>query len=148
MFLELLEKHCIFGRILKSALAFVPTNWGTQLFLLLLAVGLRCLPRLPSRFCGKRWCAYVMLCVTIALLVPNVFVSAISMNFGLTQMLVPKSIKPDEALEDMSISGVTTIAILFIVAESIQKMFVLVPVFRLVLGNPRYLCIALARLCF
>lgn len=54
-------------------------------------------------------------------------------------MLVLKIVEPGEAIEGFSNTGVLSVAVLFIVAEGIQRTSVLLPIFRILLGKPRFL---------
>lgn len=144
-FSELVEKHGFLGGFGRFAASFVKSNWGILLFLVILAIGLALLGTLVFSLSWKGWYACAVLCITLALLISNAFVPAITMTIGVTAMLALKIIPPEKALEGLSNSGVITVAILFIVAEGIQRTSVLVPVFRLILGKPSNLWMALIR---
>lgn len=125
-----------------SVLRFAKGNWGIMLFLFVIAIGLAMLgifkfDRDVMDF--KAWTAFAILIVTLALLITNALSTAVSMLLGLTAMLVFQIIEPNQATEGFSNTGVLTVAVLFIVAEGIQRTSVLLPIFRLVLGKPRFL---------
>lgn len=87
----------------------------------------------------KAWTAFAILCGTLALLITNALSTAVSMLLGVTVMLVLKIIEPGEAIEGFSNTGVMSVAVLFIVAEGIQRTSVLLPIFRILLGKPKFL---------
>lgn len=139
-FSDLKEQHGIFKGLLHMAFRFAKDNWGIILFLLFIIIGLAMLgifkfDPLP----WEAWAAFAILVLTLALLITNALSTAVSMLLGLTAMLVLKIIEPAEAIEGFSNTGVMTVAILFIVAEGIQRTSVLLPIFRIVLGKPKYL---------
>lgn len=87
----------------------------------------------------KAWLAYAILIGVLALLITNALSTAVSMLLGLTFMLAFKIVEPGKAIEGFSNTGVMAVAILFIVAEGIQRTSVLLPIFRVLLGKPRWL---------
>lgn len=124
----------------KVVLAFLRDQWGILAFLLFLAVGLAMLGIFAFEpISWEAWFSFAVLCITLALLITNAVATAVAMLLGLTTMLVFKIVTPQEAIEGFSNTGVMSVAILFIVAEGIQRTSVLVPIFRVVLGKPRYL---------
>lgn len=139
-FVELQKQHGFVGACSKMSSRIVKDYWGILLFLLFLAVGLAFLgifafDPLP----WKAWVAYAIFCVTLSLLVSNAISTPLAMLFGLTAMLAFQIVTPTQGIEGFSNTGVISVAILFIVAEGIQRTSVLTPIFRVVLGKPRYL---------
>lgn len=146
-FSDLLEEHGLLGASLKMALRFLRQNWGILLFLLILAVIYALLGTLAFDPLGwKGWVSFAILSVTLALLITNAVPTSVAMLLGLTAMLFFKIIPPEKALVGFSNSGVVTVAILFIVAEGIQRTSVLLPIFRFILGRPRMITEAQLRI--
>lgn len=144
-FPELIAEYGVLGGFVRIIARFLKSNWGILLFLLFISIGLTLLGTLAFSLTWKGWCACVVLCLTLTLLIANAFVPAIVMTMGLTAMLVLDLVTPEKALEGFSNSGVITVAILFVVAEGVQRTSVLVPLFRFILGKPRNLWLALIR---
>lgn len=145
-FFELIEQHGVISATLKISSRFLKENWGILLFLVIVAVGLALLGSLvfePLRW--QAWYAFAVLALTLALLITNAVPPAVAMLLGLNATLLLKIIPVADALEGFSNDGVLAVAILFIVAEGIQRTSVLVPVFRLVIGKPKYLWMAQLR---
>lgn len=130
---------------------FFLRNFGILIFLSLIALGLGMAGVFSPSFRELRWdgwIAFGIVSVTLALLITNAFPTEISMLLGLTGMLLFKIIRPHEALRGFANSGVAAVAVLFVVAEGVQRTSVLLPVFRFVLGKPRWLWEAQLRLMF
>lgn len=128
---------------------FIRRNLGILIFLIVLAVGLALLGILSPAFADLKWDGWVafgIVSITLSLLVTNALPTEISMLLGLTAMLMFKIITPIEALTGFANEGVAAVAVLFIVAEGVQRTSVLLPVFRVVLGKPRFLWEAQLRL--
>jgi len=124
-------------------------NWGILLFLAVLALMLALLGILSAPFKTLRWSgwvAFAIVSLTLALLVSNAIPTEISMLIGLTLMLVFRIVEPVDALAGFSNPGVAAVAVLFIVAEGVQRTSILLPVFRVLLGKPRWLWEAQIRL--
>lgn len=139
-FSELSEKYGFFKACLTIFLRFLTENWGILLFLIVVAVGLALLGALkfpPLRW--KAWVAFALLSITLALLITNAVPPAVAMTLCVTAMLALKIVPPEKAIEGLSNTGVITVAILFIVAEGIQRTSVLIPIFRYLLGKPKFL---------
>lgn len=139
-FSELFEKHGFLRACVKISLRFLRENWGILLFLIFITIGLALLGTLKfDPLAWRGWVAFAFLVLVLALLITNALPPAVVMLLGVTAMLALGIVKPDRAIEGLSNQGVITVAILFIVAEGIQRTSVLVPIFRLVLGKPRFL---------
>ncbi|PXF40826.1 putative sulfur deprivation response regulator [Gracilariopsis chorda] len=124
----------------KYTVRFLKLNWGILLFMLVISIGLAMLgifafDPLPWR----AWAAFAILVITLSLLITNALPTAVSMLLGLTLMLVLDIVSPSRGIEGFSNTGVMSVAILFIVAEGIQRTSVLLPIFRIVLGKPKYI---------
>lgn len=139
-FSELRQQHGIFNAILKLAIRFLWQNWPICLFLIVVSVGLAMLGLFSfDSISWQAWMSFAILVVTLTLLITSVVHTAVAMLLGITAMLLFKIITPEEAIEGFSNTGVMSVAILFIVAEGIQRTSVLLPIFRVVLGKPKYL---------
>lgn len=139
-FSELSEKHGFLKACCTIFLRFLAENWGILLFLIVITVGLALLGVFKFRpLHWEAWLAFAILVITLALLITNAVPPAVAMILGVTAMLALKIVTPEEAIEGLSNSGVITVAILFIVAEGIQRTSVLIPIFRIVLGKPKFL---------
>ncbi|CDF36137.1 unnamed protein product [Chondrus crispus] len=148
-FADLLREHGIFKAIGKYTLRFAKDNWGILVFLCVLALGLAMLGIFAfDDISWKAWASYAILSGTLSLLITNALPTAVSMLLGLTVMLVLKIVEPAEAVEGFSNTGVLSVAILFVVAEGIQRTSILVPIFRVLLGKPRFLWEAQLRVMF
>lgn len=150
-FMELKGEVGVVGAGGHVAWSFLKRNWGILLFLAFIALGLAMLGVFSPAFHDLRWdgwVAFAIVSVTLALLITNAFPTEISMLLGLTGMLLFKIIGPDAALKGFANSGVAAVAVLFVVAEGVQRTSVLRPVFRFVLGKPRWLWEAQLRLMF
>ncbi|CAN8072515.1 unnamed protein product [Agarophyton chilense] len=123
----------------KWLIRFLKRNWGILVFMLVIAIGLAMLGIFAfDELKWKAWAAFAILTVTLALLITNALPTAVSMLLGLTLMLILNIVTPSRGIEGFSNSGVMSVAILFIVAEGIQRTSVLLPLFRVVLGKPRF----------
>ncbi len=134
---------------LNVATDWLRRNWGILVFLLVIALCLCLLGIFSPPFRGLKWQAWVafaIVSITLALLVSNTYPTEVTMLLGLTAMLVFQIIPPSDALLGFSNTGVIAVAVLFIVAEGVQRTSVLLPVFRVVLGKPRFLWEAQIRL--
>lgn len=139
-FSELIEQHGFSKALAHYVWRFFKSNWGILLFLAFMAVGLAMLGLFAfDPLPWKAWIAFAILILTLSLLITNALPTAASMLLGLTAMLIFDIIDPDEAIEGFANTGVMTVAILFIVAEGIQRTSVLLPIFRIVLGKPKHL---------
>lgn len=148
-FADLLREHGIFKAIGKYTLRFAKDNWGILVFLCVLALGLAMLGIFAfDDISWEAWASYAILSGTLSLLITNALPTAVSMLLGLTVMLVLKIVEPAEAVEGFSNTGVLSVAILFVVAEGIQRTSILLPIFRVLLGKPRFLWEAQLRVMF
>lgn len=139
-FSDLRDEFGLSGASRRAALRFLRDNWGILVFLFVLAFGLAMLGIFAfDRIKWDAWVSFAILSVTLSLLVTNAVATPVAMLLGLTAMLVFKIITPDKAIEGFSNTGVMSVAILFIVAEGIQRTSILVPIFRFILGKPRFL---------
>jgi di/tricarboxylate transporter len=145
-----LREACLGNSV--SALAFfawriVRRNAVFLAMLVSLAVSLSFLGALTfNPLSWKAWAAFAIVSVVLSLLVVNALPTHVVMLIGVTAMLVLQIISPAEALEGFSNTGVASVAVLFIVADGIQRTSVLQPAFRKMLGKPRRLWIAQLRL--
>lgn len=139
-FADLRDEHGFLGAVWTIFLRFLKENWGILLFLLVIAIGLAMLGIFafePLEW--EAWLAFAVLIGVLALLITNALSTAVSMLLGLTVMLVFKIVEPSSAIEGFSNTGVMAVAILFVVAEGIQRTSILLPIFRVLLGKPRWL---------
>eukprot|EP00171_Calliarthron_tuberculosum_P009101 IDg9101t1 len=107
---------------------FLRHNYGILIFLLVLAIGLALLGILSPAFRNlkwKGWVAFAIVSVLLSLLVTNALPTEISMLLGLTAMLLFKIITPVKALTGFANEGVAAVAVLFVVAEGVQRTSVL-----------------------
>ncbi|CAN8072513.1 unnamed protein product [Agarophyton chilense] len=93
----------------------------------------------------KAWVSVVILLITLCILLSNAFPTVLSMLFGLSLMLVFDIVRPSRAVEGFSNVGVLSVAVLFIVADGIQRTSVLLPIFRVLLGKPQRTWVAQLR---
>lgn len=131
------------------ALDWFKRNLFVIIFLILIAICLALLGILSPSFkdvTWQGWMAFAIVSITLGLLVSNAYPTEISMLLGLTAMLMFKIVTPERAINGFSNTGVAAVAVLFIVAEGVQRTSVLLPVFRVLLGKPRYLWEAQIRL--
>jgi di/tricarboxylate transporter len=94
----------------------------------------------------KGWYALVVLLLLFAGLMEETYEPHVCMLTAGVAFLTAKIIDFRLALEGFSNEGVATVAALFIVAEGISQTGVLLPIFSLLLGRPRFLWEALLRL--
>lgn len=142
-FSDIRQEHGLVKACTTITLRFIKENWGILLFLVIMAIGLAMLGIFvfedEVRENWKVWVSLTILVLTLALLIVNAFPTAVTMLLGLTAMLAFGIVDTKEGLKGFSNSGVAAVAILFIVAEGIQRTSVLLPIFRLLLGKPKYL---------
>eukprot|EP00186_Timspurckia_oligopyrenoides_P003503 CAMPEP_0182445186 /NCGR_PEP_ID=MMETSP1172-20130603/3405_1 /TAXON_ID=708627 /ORGANISM="Timspurckia oligopyrenoides, Strain CCMP3278" /LENGTH=785 /DNA_ID=CAMNT_0024640915 /DNA_START=51 /DNA_END=2408 /DNA_ORIENTATION=- len=137
---------------LKTALVwyfkkFIKNNWGTLLFLLLATIALILLGTLAfDPLSWQGWLSFAILLLMLAFLVKGTIPTQITMLAALTAMLAFKIVTPVNALVGFSNVGVATVAVLFTVAEGIQRTSVLRPVMKFLLGRPTKMWIAQIRL--
>lgn len=120
----------------------IRANLGILIFLAFLAIGLAMLGIFSPDFRTLKWegwAAFAIVSITLSLLVSNALPTEVSMLLGLTGMLMCKIIEPIDALVGFANPAVASVAVLFIVAEGVQRTSVLLPMFRLLLGKPRFL---------
>ncbi|KAA8494544.1 putative sulfur deprivation response regulator [Porphyridium purpureum] len=119
-----------------TLLKFLTDNWGILLFLLIATVGLVLLGTLSfGPLSWKGWFAIAVTLIMLTLLVKNTFPTHIVMMGAVTVLLAFTIIEPSQALIGFSNVGVATVAVLFAVAEGIQRTSLLRPLFRVVLGK-------------
>lgn len=148
-FADLVKEYGFGKAVAKYSIRFFKENWGILLFLCFIAIGLAMLGIFAfDPISWEAWVSFAILSCTLALLITNALPTAVSMLLGLTAMLVLKIVDPSEAVEGFSNTGVLSVAILFVVAEGIQRTSVLLPIFRVVLGKPRFLWEAQIRVMF
>lgn len=139
-FSELAEKNGVLQAFIKVALRFLKERWAILVFILIVVIGLALLGIFKfGRTKWTAWVAFAIVVITLSLLIANAVHPSVAMLFGVTIMLAFKIIEPKHALTGLSNDGVISVAILFIVAEGIQRTSVLVPVFRFLLGKPKFL---------
>lgn len=146
-FSDLKEEHGVFGACLSIAKRFLRHNYGILLFLAVLAICLALLGifAFDENLSWEVWLSFTILCITLALLISNAVATPVAMLLGVTAMLLLKIVDPAKAIEGFSNEGVIAVAILFIVAEGIQRTSVLVFIFRRVLGKPSFIWTAQLR---
>lgn len=139
-FAELRDEFGLHGATRRIALRTLRDNAPILIFLLVIAIGLALLGIFAfDPMPWDAWVSFAILSITLALLVTNAVATPVAMLLGLTAMLVFKIVEPAAAITGFSNTGVVSVAILFIVAEGIQRTSVLVPIFRVILGKPRFL---------
>jgi di/tricarboxylate transporter len=117
------------------------------LMMVVLAIALALLGALvfdPLRW--QAWASFVIASICLGLLVDSSLTIEVVMLVGTAVMLILKIVTPSEAINGFANTGVATVAVLFIVAEGLQRTSLLIPVFRAMLGNPTKLWIAQIRL--
>lgn len=115
-------------------------NWGLLAFLLFQIFAFTLLGTLVfDPLPWQAWYSFVVLGTILALMVSNKATPLIAMLLGVTAILVAKVVEPTKVLKGLSSQSVATVAVLFIVAEGVQRTSVLVPVFRILLGKPKTL---------
>jgi hypothetical protein len=120
---------------------------GVILFVLIGAIVYALLGTLSfSPLSWKGWYALIVLLLLFAALMEETFEPHICMLTAGIAFLTAKIIDFKLALEGFSNEGVATVAALFIVAEGISQTGVLLPIFNVLLGRPRFLWEALLRL--
>lgn len=139
-FSDLRDEFGLFGAFRRIVIRFLLENWCILVFLCVLALGLAMLGVFAfDKLEPKAWISFAILSITLSLLITNAVPTPVAMLFGLTLMLLCQIIEPAAAIDGFSNTGVVTVAILFIVAEGIQRTSVLIPIFRIILGKPRFL---------
>lgn len=145
-FSDLREQHGYGYACFTLVLRVLKNNWGFLTFLLFLVLFYALLGSLVFEpVSWKAWYALADVGIVLALMVTNKASPMIAMLLGVTALLVVKIIEPAKAFEGLANEGVITVAILFIVAEGIQRTSALVPVFRILLGKPQRLVVAQIR---
>jgi di/tricarboxylate transporter len=127
---RLLRKHYVFILVLVF-LAIALTLLGVLVF---------------DKLKWHAWAAFVIVAVCIGFLVDSDVPIEVVMLIGAAVMLILKVVSPEEAINGFANTGVATVAVLFIVADGVQRTSLLIPVFRGMLGNPTQLWIAQIRL--
>jgi di/tricarboxylate transporter len=127
---RLLRRHYVFILVL-AFLAVALTLLGVFVF---------------DRLKWQAWAAFAIVAVCVGLLVDSNLPIEVVMLVGTAVMLILKIVSPGDAINGFANTGVATVAVLFIVAEGMQRTSLLVPVFRGMLGNPTKLWIAQIRL--
>lgn len=94
----------------------------------------------------KAWLSVMILLATLDILLTNAFSTAFSMLIGLALMLVFDVVSPSRAAEGFANTGVLSVAVLFVVAEGIQRTSLLLPLFRVLLGKPKSVWMAQLRI--
>lgn len=144
---EMRKKGGIWKAVLHFCVQFVKKHWGILLFLLVIAIGLTLLGILRfDPLPWRAWVAFTIVSLTLALLITNALPTEVTMLVALTAMLLFEIVDPADAIKGFSNTGVASVAVLFAVAEGVQRTSVLLPVFRIVLGKPRFLWEAQLRL--
>lgn len=147
-FQELQELHGGFaGGVFAWVSRFLRGHWGIILFFAFLQLGLAMLgifafEPLPWR----AWASFVIVTILLTVLITNSLPTEVAMCVGVTGMLLFQIITPSEALEGFANTGIATVAVLFVVADGIQRTSVLLPLFRVMLGKPNTLWVAQLRL--
>jgi di/tricarboxylate transporter len=129
------------------ALRLLRSNFVFLLVILILAVVLTLLGVFvfdPLRW--QAWAAFVTISIILGLLVVSAASIEVVMLIGTAVMLILKIVTPVEALNGFANEGVATVAVLFIVADGMQRTSLLLPIFRAMLGNPSKLWVAQIRL--
>ncbi|KAA8494383.1 putative sulfur deprivation response regulator [Porphyridium purpureum] len=126
-----------FGAAAKWTVLHVLTeHWGVLLLLVFSVIALVLLGTLS--FDPLNWKGWMAICVTLLmliLLIKNSYPTHIVMLAAVTVLLAFTVITPQQALIGFGNVGVGTVAILFAVAEGIQRTSLLRPLFRVVLGK-------------
>jgi di/tricarboxylate transporter len=112
---------CAVALALLGALVFEPLSW-------------------------KAWFAFADVSVVIALLLIETIDIEVMMLVALVVMLAFQTVSVKDSLVGFSNSGVASVAILFMVAEGVNRTSVLGPFIRLLLGKPKSMWVAQVRL--
>lgn len=139
-FSDLKDEHGTSTALLRFCIGFFKHNWGILLFVFIIALALAMLGIFAYEpLSWQAWASYAILVGVLALLITNTFPVVMTMLLGLTIMLLLKIVTPEEGIVGFSNTGVMAVAVLFTIAEGIQRTSVLQPFFRLILGKPRWL---------
>jgi len=137
-------KEVGFGEaVRRKSLFWARHNWGILLFLVLGVIAFILLGLLafePLDWHG--WFVPTVLLLLLVALVQGSIPTHVCMLAAVTSIMVVKAIDPEDGLTGFGNKGVAAVAVLFIVAEGIQRTSVLQPVFRFVLGKPKRLWVA------
>lgn len=93
----------------------------------------------------QAWFSFAVLGVMFAGLVAAVLPVSVILLLALVTLLAFQVVTPKDALSGFAGNGVGTIVVLFIVVEGITRTSTLAPVVVVLLGKPRSLCVAQAR---
>lgn len=141
------EKGGVVGAAVAVGLRHLKRHWGVLAFLLFLQVGLAMLGVFAfDDLRWQAWASFVIVTILLSVLVVNLLPPEIAMCAALTTMMALKIVTPAQGMEGFSNTGVGTVAVLFVVADGIQRTSVLLPLFRLMLGKPTKLWVAQLRL--
>lgn len=133
--------------VLYDVVDFLYRHWLTIVFVSIALLGVMMLASFVLHGLGwKAWLSVTIMLVTLGILLTNAFSTAFSMLIGLTLMLVFDVVSPSRAAEGFANTGVLSVAVLFIVAEGIQRTSLLLPLFRVLLGKPKSVWMAQLRI--
>ncbi|GAB0492838.1 hypothetical protein MMPV_004108 [Pyropia vietnamensis] len=93
----------------------------------------------------QAWFSFAVLGVMFAALVAAVLPTQVILLLALVTLLAFQVVTPKDALSGFAGNGVGTIAVLFVVVEGITRTSTLAPVVAVLLGKPRSLFVAQAR---
>lgn len=142
-----LNRYLTFSDFSQVLVSFLKKYWGILAFLLIQIVGLALLATLAFQpLSWKAWYAFAVLCGTLAILASNAFTPMIAMTLAVAALLIADVIPPQSAFTGLSNQGTLTVVIFFIIAEGIRQTSVLTSVFQVLLGRPKTLVEAQARM--
>lgn len=99
-----------------------------------------------SKIKWQGWISIISVCITILLLISNIFPEAMSMLIGLILPLSCRIITSSEAFAGFSNGGIITIVLLFVVAKALSRSGILYYVLQYILKKPKWLITAQLRL--
>mmetsp|Transcript_14230 Transcript_14230/g.38153 ORF Transcript_14230/g.38153 Transcript_14230/m.38153 type:complete len:786 (-) Transcript_14230:1044-3401(-) len=141
------EREGLFAAVKWAALKFLRDNWGTLLFLLIATIALILLGTLAfDPLSWKAWLTFAITLLMLAFLVKGTIPTHVTMLAAVTALLAFTVMTPQLALVGFSNTGVATVAVLFAVAEGIQRTSLLRPIMKFILGRPKTLWTAQLRL--
>jgi di/tricarboxylate transporter len=121
--------------------------WGLPVFLVVCLIGLGLLGGLAFKpLSWKAWFTFAVICVTLGILLYEIIAIEVGFLLAVTVLLAFQVITPAQSLTGFSDTGVATVAVLYAVAEGINRTNGLNMILRILLGKPKYMWVALMRL--
>ena len=94
----------------------------------------------------KGWFAFVLVFVMVGFLLKNAFNAELVVLASLSILVAATVVSPRDALSGFGNDAIVSVAVLFVVAKGVEKTGVLDFVFGKILGNSKYLTVALLRM--